>query len=377
MMKHLVLPSLLFLAVLAPAQDKPAKPDKPAKDAPTKQETVDFEKQVWPILEKRCVECHATAQAGPDGKMKKPKGGVTLDSKTGITASKGGKVVIAKKSGDSMLVESISLPADHDDRMPPAKKGDPLTKEQIELITKWIDQGAEFGAWTGKAAAKDAGKDKTDKGGKDAPPAGGKPGDGKSADKDKKPKDKDHHLRLGAGLKPVAPDVLASFADGPFVVQGLGDGSPLLSVTCSGRTDEVDDAALAKLAPLAQHVTELDLGHSRVADDGCAVLATMPRLTTLDLRQTGVGNHGIAALAACKELRSLNLFGTKAGDYGIAALGGLQHLEHLYVWQTEVSAQALVRLRETLPEVRVVVAADLPEPMADAPAAARRRGAAK
>ena len=371
MMKHLVTLSLLFLtAAVAPAQEKPAKPDKPEKDKATaKKEAIDFEKQIWPILEKRCIECHATPQPNAEGKPKKPKGGVTLDSKSGITSSKGGKLVIAKNANDSKLVASISLPADDEDRMPPAKKGEPLAKDQIDLIKSWIDQGAEFGSWTGKAAAKDAPKDKGEK-------EGSKPSEKDKKGKDKE-KEKDHHTALGAGLQPLPAAVLATFADGPFLVQSLGDGSPLLSINCAGRTDDVDDTALAKLAPLAQHVTELDLGHTHVTDEGCAALAKMPRLTSLDLRQTAVSNHGTAALAACKELRTLNLFGTKAGDYGVAALGDLKHLENLYVWQTDVSAAALVRLRETLPDGRVVVAADLPEPMTETPAGGRRRGAAK
>lgn len=334
----------------------------------SKDAKVDFQKQIWPILEKRCVECHTTAHTGPDGKLKKPKGGVTLDSKAAMLASKGGKVVIPKKSGESMLVESIKLPADDEDRMPPAKKGDPLPKDQIELIEKWIDQGAEFGTWTGKA--KEGDKEKGDKP-KDNP--GEKPGE-KPAEKPKEKK-ADPHMRLGAGVKALPEATLAAFANGPFGITSIGEGSPLLQVSCAGRTDEVDDQALAQLAPIAEHVTELDLGHSKVTDAGCAVLAKMPRLTSLDLRQTAVGNHGAAALAACKELRSLNLFGTKVGDYGIAALAVLKDLEHLYVWQTDVSATAVVRLRETLPDVRVVIAADLPEPMTGQAGAGRRRPA--
>lgn len=343
-----------LIALAAPAQDS-----KTAK--------VDFQKQIWPILEKRCVECHATAHAGPDGKMKKPKGGVTLDSKAGITSSKRGKVVVAKKSADSMLYASITLAADDEDRMPPAKKGDPLSKDQTELIQKWIDQGADFGTWTGKAKETEKGKD--DKPTEPpADPPGNKPGG-----KPKAPKE-DPVQRLGSGLKPLPAATLATFAEGPFLVTCIGDDSPLLAVSCAGRNDEVDDRALASLEPLAEHVTSLDLAQSKVADEGCAVLAKMPRLTNLSLRQTSVGNHGVAALAACQELRSLNLFGTKAGDYAIAALVGCRQLEHLYVWQTDVSAAAVVRLRESLPGVRVVMAADLPDPMAEGAGTGRRRG---
>lgn len=148
-----------------------------AKEAPTPAKeakgAVSFEKDIWPIFEKKCIECHATAHAGTDGKVKKPKGGVTLDTKDGINGSKKGKVVVGKKPDDSLLYAAITLAADHEDRMPPAKKGDPLPKEEIELIKKWIESGAEFGTWTGKKAD-DKGKDK---------PKAGEPGKGKEKDK--------------------------------------------------------------------------------------------------------------------------------------------------------------------------------------------------
>ncbi|MBL8750438.1 MAG: hypothetical protein JNK78_14845 [Planctomycetes bacterium] len=384
MIPRFLLPlALTFFPAFLVAQDKPA-PEKPGaekkegqdkKDKEKSAAKVDFQKEVWPILEKRCVECHETPHTGPDGKMKKAKGGVVLDSKDGITTSKRGKLVVAKNAAGSMIYESISLPADDEDRMPPAKKGDPLAKEQIELIQRWIDQGADFGSWTGKAKA-------TDKAG-DKPTEGDKPKgkDGKESDKDKKAKDKPKEKEntqalLEAGLKALPATTLAALQGGPFSVASIGDNSPLLEVTCVGRTDDVDDAALAALAPLAEHVTSLDLGHSRVTDEACTVIARMSRLTTLDLRQTAVGNHGVAALAACSQLRSLNLFGTKAGDYGIAALSSTKKLENLYLWQTDVSPGAVVRLRESLPETRIVVAAELPEPMAEgAGGNGRRRGA--
>jgi hypothetical protein len=149
-------PLLAFVTLLSftAAQDAGGRPSQDPKKA----EAVDFEKQVWPILEKSCLECHSKAAPGPDGKMKKPKGGVVLDSKDAITAGKKGKLLVAKKSGESLLYTSISLAADHEDRMPPAKKGDPLPKEQQDLIKQWIDEGANFGKWTAKKDDKPAEK---------------------------------------------------------------------------------------------------------------------------------------------------------------------------------------------------------------------------
>lgn len=322
---------------------------------------VEFQRQILPIFEKNCLECHATPHTGSDGKMTKPKGGVVLDSKDGITTSKRGRLVVAGKPDSSMLFDSISLPADDDDRMPPPKKGAPLPQEQQDLIKRWIEEGASFGSWTGQKAEEPASDKVADK--PSAPDkASGKSGE-KPADK-AKPKESPI-ARLQKGLTPLAPTVLEALANGPFQVSSLGDDSPLLRVGCAGRTDEVDDKALELLRPIVSHIAELDLSRSGVGDGACALIAMMPRLVQLDLRQTQVGDAGAAKLVACKELRTVNLFGTKIGDYALAALGTLKQLENVYVWQTEASAGAVVRLREQVPGVRVVFAADLPEPMGE------------
>jgi len=159
----LLVPAALF------AQSKGDKAKDPAKgdtaNTPVA-EKVDFQKQIWPILEKRCIECHSAPVTDASGKAKKPKGGVIFNNKADMLTSKKGKLVVAKKSADSMMIHSISLPADDEDRMPPAKKGDPLAKEEIKLLADWIDQGANFGEWTGKKDGKKDGEKPTS----DTPP---------------------------------------------------------------------------------------------------------------------------------------------------------------------------------------------------------------
>src|SRR5690606_41331183 len=49
------------------------------------------------------------------------------------------------------------------------------------------------------------------------------------------------------------------------------------------------------------------------------------------------------------------------------ALASLKHLEHLYLYQTEASAKAVLRLREANPDLHVVTSMELPEPMDSTP----------
>ena len=107
-----LVPTLAAAVLLARADDK-----------------VDFAKNIQPLLEKRCVECH---------NEKKTKGDLRLDVKA--EAFKADKVLVPGKADESAMIKRVSLPAGHDDIMPP--KGDPLTKDQIELLKKWINEGA-------------------------------------------------------------------------------------------------------------------------------------------------------------------------------------------------------------------------------------------
>ena len=95
---------------------------------------VDFLTTVKPILESTCLSCH-----GPE----KPKGELQLMSRAlALKGGEHGPVLVPGKPAESKLYTSTTLPPGHDDIMPP--KGDPLTKTQIAVLAKWIEQGA---AW--------------------------------------------------------------------------------------------------------------------------------------------------------------------------------------------------------------------------------------
>ena len=127
-MKKRIATPALALAAAAPAQ-------------------VDFQKDVWPIFEARCVECHRKPYE-EDGRLKKPKAGLRLDGAWHILrGSDDGPIVVAERLDASTLYHHITLPSDDDDIMPP--KGDPLTKAQVKTIGDWILAGARFGEWEG------------------------------------------------------------------------------------------------------------------------------------------------------------------------------------------------------------------------------------
>ena len=92
---------------------------------------IDFRREVEPILRANCYQCHgakkASAQLRLDGKELAMKGGIS------------GAVIIPGNSKDSRLMKRVMGEGD-ETRMPLG--GSPLKINQIELIRKWIDQGA-------------------------------------------------------------------------------------------------------------------------------------------------------------------------------------------------------------------------------------------
>jgi Protein of unknown function (DUF1553)/Protein of unknown function (DUF1549)/Planctomycete cytochrome C len=99
-------------------------------------ERVDFNRDVRPILSENCFRCH-----GPDEKQRKAK--LRLDSRDGALA----KVVVSNQPGKSEFVRRI-LAENNSERMPPADSGKKLSAAQIDVLKRWVEQGAEYkGHW--------------------------------------------------------------------------------------------------------------------------------------------------------------------------------------------------------------------------------------
>jgi mono/diheme cytochrome c family protein len=93
--------------------------------------TVDFQRDIRPILSSRCFKCHGPA---------KQEDGVRLDLRD--TALKR-RIIVPGKPDTSKLIRKITE-KDDDDRMPPAEAGDRLSAEQIAKLRAWIQQGAPY-----------------------------------------------------------------------------------------------------------------------------------------------------------------------------------------------------------------------------------------
>lgn len=103
----------------------------------------DFKKDVMPILQEFCIDCHA-APYKKGSRLRKPKGGYMVDTRENIVRAGHSEEagVVPGSAEKSELYKRIILEEDHDDIMPP--KGDPLTPAQQKIIKEWIDAGAKW-----------------------------------------------------------------------------------------------------------------------------------------------------------------------------------------------------------------------------------------
>lgn len=140
--RHLL--TVVTLTGLAAAGWSPAEPApaaaKPAPTAPSlaaKPAPVDFAKQIQPMLEAKCLECH-----NPD----KVKGGLLMHTASDILkGGDSGDAVVPGKPEASLIVQRVLLPHDDDEFMPPKKAaGGPLTPAEIADLKRWVSEGA---AW--------------------------------------------------------------------------------------------------------------------------------------------------------------------------------------------------------------------------------------
>jgi len=122
-------------ASMAAWRQEAAREDKkvPAQSAPASstRQPVDFVRDIQPIFEQHCSECHGRSKARARLRLHAPdfirRGGQS------------GAAILPGKSHESLLIRRV-LDENEDDRMP--LDGDPLPEATVGLLQAWIDQGA-------------------------------------------------------------------------------------------------------------------------------------------------------------------------------------------------------------------------------------------
>ncbi len=249
------------------------------------------------ILAERCTECHNAV---------KRKGGVRFDAYEHLRRLGASRVmpVTPGQPQGSALFQRISLPADHEDRMPPDPHP-PLPAAQVELIRAWIANGAPGPAAVAATAA--------------APTAPAP-------------------IRLPKADAPspveqAARDQLTA-AGAQVYAWGQGWGVNLRHVPGA-----LDARIWQPLAALSARVAAVDAtGRSLDAADA-GRLAALPRLERLDLTRASVAEGALARLAPATALRTLVLTGAQVRGDPLPALAKLP-LTTVYIRGSSLAASA-------------------------------------
>ena len=92
---------------------------------------VDFESEVLPILQAKCIKCHGD---------EKKKGDLSLEARDIGRVIGTSDLIRPGEPTKSPLIKALT--SDEDDRMPP--KGGPIGKAQIATLTQWVLEGASM-----------------------------------------------------------------------------------------------------------------------------------------------------------------------------------------------------------------------------------------
>ncbi|MCH2101634.1 MAG: DUF1549 domain-containing protein, partial [Planctomycetes bacterium] len=119
-----VLASFTVVASIAVAEQDPAR------------KLVDYQREVRPILSSNCFACH-----GPDESSR--EAGLRLDERENAVRLRDGEYQVIVP-GDPSASELIFRVTDVVDPMPPEHHGHALNEEEVNILEKWIEEGAEY-----------------------------------------------------------------------------------------------------------------------------------------------------------------------------------------------------------------------------------------
>ena len=100
-------------------------------------EEIIFSRDIRPILSQNCFDCH-----GPDDKQRKAD--LRLDTKDGLFTELGGQTPFVSFKPEKSEGLRRMASDDPDERMPPPKTGKRVSAAQLDLIRRWIAQGAKW-----------------------------------------------------------------------------------------------------------------------------------------------------------------------------------------------------------------------------------------
>ncbi len=285
-----------------------------------------FADVVHPIIKSKCYSCHNAS---------KMKGQLSFESIE--TYSKGGKhgnTIVPSDAEKSEILVRVNL--DEDDKlfMPPKGKT-PLTAEEKQIITAWINQAkADYSV---KIV-------------------------------DTKPNDEtlalvSAYLNLDGHTSSdmihfaqVPSEQLKKLRDLGFSIRELAADSYAYDVVLpsSFSTKENISEKLSALSEIKNNILWLTLENTGISDENLKLISSFENLRLLNLPKNDISDVGIQELAKLKNLNSLNVYNTQVDYDGVSKLLELAALKKIYVWNTNLDEKEINLLKEKYTELNIV-----------------------
>jgi uncharacterized membrane protein len=274
-----------------------------------------FDAAIDPVLESKCYSCH---------NERKAKGGLVLTSLDGIMkGGKDGSLWDAGHAENSLLIKRLLLPLDHKEHMPPQDKQQ-LSKDETDLLTIWINSGADV-------------------------------------------KKKLSEISEHDSLKELSSDIIARYVQqhepsplyhfafaSPEKMEKLNN--PYRSVFQLARHEPALHAdyfvrqafqktSLEELAEVKEQLVSINLSNMPLEDDDLKLLGPFKNLEVLNLNNTNITARGIVTLKNLSGLKSISLSGTKATVESLQTLATLPNLSRVFIWNTGITRDDVKELQ--------------------------------
>lgn len=281
-----------------------------------------YDEVVAPILNARCTECHGA---------QKQKGKLALHTWDALMkGSEEDPVIVANKPGESLLLQRLRLPASEDEHMPPSDKPQPAP-EEIELLARWVEQGASRTAalselkLTPKLAAAAAQLPEKL---------------GALTKSESEPIWELDEAAVKAARAPLAAKVAELQHRFPGALTYESRTAATLNFNAVSFGHDFGDRELAELAPIGAQVVLLDLSGTGVTDQAASTWKAFSQLRVLRASFTALGDATVAALQGLLKLESVTLHATRVSAASVAALGKIPSLRVLRLGETTAAAAA-------------------------------------
>jgi hypothetical protein len=260
-----------------------------------------YEDAIVPIFKAKCFSCH---------KPGKSKGDLDLTN--------------YEKIGDKEeLVRRTHLPKSHKEFMPANGKA-PLSKEQLAILSYWVEIGAPKSKRLAQLQLSAKRKSMFESFFK-----------------------LDENPLLSLNVKPAKYEHLAKNG---FLIHPIYQQSSLLEVKYTGK----GKPDIKLLQEIKKQVVWLDLSNTGLRNEDLKIVGQLENLFKLNLSKNDISNPGIIDLGVLKNLTEINLYETEVNAAALNHLMKLPKIEKIYLWETKLPPYYLDSIAKINPTISFI-----------------------